>query len=177
MITELMTQPVVLNTKKQGIHYFFMAPWSVYPNMTLKEYVRQLDKRQRAAKTKAVVISDEDKTTHFVGCTEVSGLFKDEWATDWKATSDKIWTVVCNFWVGKWLEVTRAETMAANLGGYESTAALRGTRETLALISLPITVTKAEYDAVSEYDTHVYIVTTNSTNRRTVGAIALSPAN
>ena len=54
-------------------------------------------------------------------------------------------------WVGNWLEVTQAVKMAANRGGYESSAALHGTRETPALISAPSTVTKAEYYAVSEY--------------------------
>ena len=41
--------------------------------------------------------------------------------------------------------------MSAKRGGYESAASLRGTRETHELISAPSTVTKAEYDAVSEY--------------------------
>ena len=43
-----------------------MVPWSDSPDMTLQEYGRQLDKRQRAAKNQGVTISDEDKTTHFV---------------------------------------------------------------------------------------------------------------
>ena len=41
--------------------------------------------------------------------------------------------------------------MAAKRGEYEFAAALSGTKETPALISAPSTVTKAEYDAVSEY--------------------------
>ena len=41
--------------------------------------------------------------------------------------------------------------MAAKRGGYESAAALCRTRETPALNSDPSTVTRAEYDAVSEY--------------------------
>ena len=45
----------------------------------------------------------------------------------------------------------RAATMSAKHGGYESAAALHGTRETPALISAPSTVTREEYDAVSEY--------------------------
>ena len=44
MIAELRTHPVVLNAKKQEIRSFFMAPWSDSPDMTLKEYGRQLDK-------------------------------------------------------------------------------------------------------------------------------------
>ena len=59
--------------------------------------------------------------------------------------------MVHNVWVGKWIEVTRAMTMAAKCGGCESAAALRGTRETPAFYSAPITVTRAGYDAVSEY--------------------------
>ena len=54
-------------------------------------------------------------------------------------------------WVGNWLEVTRAATMAEKRGGYESAAALRGTRETPVLNSAPSAVTRVEYDAVSEY--------------------------
>ena len=119
--------------------------------MTLKEYDRQLDKRQRATKNQGVTISDEDKTTHFVRCVEDSGLFKDEWVTELEATSDRTWTVVRNVWVGKWLEFTRDTTMAAKRRGYDSSAALRGTRETPVLNSAPSTVTRAEYDAVSEY--------------------------
>ena len=41
--------------------------------------------------------------------------------------------------------------MSAKRGGYESAAALRRTRETPAPISAPGTVTREEYDAVSEY--------------------------
>ena len=71
-----MSHPVVLNAEKQEIRSLFMALWSDSPNMTLKEYVRQLDKRQRAAKTQGVTIFDEDKTTHFGGCAKDYGLFK-----------------------------------------------------------------------------------------------------
>ena len=65
--------------------------------------------------------------------------------------SDRSWTVVCNIWVGNWLEITRAAAMAEKRGGCESAAALRGKRATPAHISAPGTVTRAEYDAVSEY--------------------------
>ena len=41
--------------------------------------------------------------------------------------------------------------MVAECRGYDSAAALRGTRETPTLISATNTVTKAEYDAVLEY--------------------------
>ena len=78
-----------------------MALWSDSPNMTLKKYGRQLDKRQSAAKNQGVTISDEDKSTHFIGCAEDSGLFKEEWVTGWEATSDITWTVVRDVWVGK----------------------------------------------------------------------------
>ena len=81
MIAELMTHLVVLNSEKQEIRAFFMALWSDSPNMTLKEYNRQLDKQQRAAKKQGVTISDEDKTTHFVGCAKYSRLFKEELVT------------------------------------------------------------------------------------------------
>ena len=66
-----------------------MSPWSESLDMTLKEYGRQLDKRQRAAKNQGVTISDEDKKTHFVGCAKESGLFKEEWVMEWEATSDR----------------------------------------------------------------------------------------
>ena len=85
--------------------------------MTLKEYGRRLDKRQRAAKHIGVTISDEDKTTHFVGCAKDSGLFKEEWVTEWEATPKRTWNVVRDVWFGKWLEVMRATTMAAKRGG------------------------------------------------------------
>ena len=117
MIAELMTQPVVLNARKREIRAFLMAPWSDSPNMTLKEYGRQLDKRQRVAKIQGDTISDEDKTTHFVGCAKDSGIFKEEWVTKWEAMSDRTWTVVRDVWVGKCLEVTRAATVAAKRGG------------------------------------------------------------
>ena len=128
-----------------------MAPWSDSPNMTLKEYGRQIDKQQQAAKNQGVTISDHDKTTHFVGCTEDSRLFKEEWVTEWEAKSNRKWTVVRDFWVGNWLEVTRAATMAEKRGGYESSAALLRIRETPTLISVSRTVTRTEYDAVLEY--------------------------
>ena len=69
-----------------------------------------------------VTISDEDKTTHIVGCAEDSGLFKEEWVTEWEATADRLWTVVRDIWVGKWLEITQATTMEAKRGGYDSAA-------------------------------------------------------
>ena len=62
-----------------------------------------------------------------------------------------MWTVVRDIWVEKWLEITQAATMAAKRGGYESAAEMRGTRATPAPFSATGTVTRAEYDAVSEY--------------------------
>ena len=78
-----------------------MAPWSDSLNMTLKEYIRILDKQQREVKNQGVTICDKDKKTHFVRCAEDSGLFKEEWVTEWEATSDRTWTVVRDVWVGK----------------------------------------------------------------------------
>ena len=106
MIAELRTHPVVLNAEKRKIRSFFMAPWSDSSDMTLEEYGRQLDKQQRATKNQGVKISDEDKTTHFVGCAKDSGLFKEEWVIEWKATADRLWKVVRGIWVGKWLDIT-----------------------------------------------------------------------
>ena len=57
MITELRTHDVILNAEKWEIRSFFMAPWSDSPDMTLKEYGRQLGKRQRAAMNQGVTIS------------------------------------------------------------------------------------------------------------------------
>ena len=54
MIAELRTHPIVLNAEKWETRSFFMAPWSDSPDMTLKEYGRQLDKRQRALKNQGV---------------------------------------------------------------------------------------------------------------------------
>ena len=88
---------------------------------------------------------------HFVGCAEDSGLFKEEWVTEWEAMAERSWTVVRDIWFGKWLEITRAATMTAKLGGYELAAAMRGTRATPTPFSAPGTVTRVEYDAVSEY--------------------------
>ena len=90
-----------------------MALWSNSPDMTLKEYGRQLDKQQRVSKNEEVTISNEDKTIHFVGCAEDSGIFKEELITEWETTSDISWTVVRNVWVGKWLDITQATTMEA----------------------------------------------------------------
>ena len=120
MIAELRTHPVVLDTEKWEIRSFFMALWSDSPYMTLKEYGRQLDKQQRAAKNQGVTISDEDKTTHFVRCAEDFGLFKEEWITEWEATSNRSWTVVHDVWVRKWFKITQAATMAAKRGRYET---------------------------------------------------------
>ena len=97
------------------------------------------------------MISNKDKTMHFVGCAEDSGLFKEKWVTEWEATADRSWTVVREIWVRKRLKITRAATIAAKRGGYEAAAAMRGTRATPAPFSAPGTVTRAEYDAVSEY--------------------------
>ena len=47
--------------------------------MNLGEYARTLDKRQCAAKTFRVNISDGDKTTHLVVCVQHSELFEDKW--------------------------------------------------------------------------------------------------
>ena len=117
--------------------------------MTLKEYGRNLDKRQCAAKNQGVTISDEDKTTHFVRCSKDSGLFKEEWVTEWEATSDRSWTVVRDIWVGKWFEITQAATMASKPGGYKSATEMRvtGRQE---WVQRPGRVTRAEYDVVSE---------------------------
>ena len=55
----------------------------------------------RAEKNQGVTIFDEDKKNHFAGCAEDSGLFKEEWVTEWEATSNRSWTVVRDVWVGK----------------------------------------------------------------------------
>ena len=119
--------------------------------MTLKKYSTQLDKRQRVAKNQGVTIYDKDKTTHFVRCTKDSGLFKEEWVTEWEATSNRSWTVVCDVWVEKWLGIMRSTTMTEKRGGYELAAALCGTRETHAPILAEGTVTRAENNAVLDY--------------------------
>ena len=99
-----------------------MAPCSDSPDKTLEEYGRQINKQKSAAKNQGVMISDEDKTTHFVRCAKVSGLFKEEWVTEWEAKADILWMVVRNIWVRMWLEITRAVTIAEKRGGYESDA-------------------------------------------------------
>ena len=70
---------------------------------------------------------------------------------EWEAKSYRYWMVVHDIWVGKWIVITQAATMAAKRRGYESAAVLRGTRATPAPISAPGTVTRAEYNAISEY--------------------------
>ena len=69
MIKHLKTHPTIINDEKLEIRAAFFAPWYDAPDMNLGEYSRTLDKRQRDAKTSRMNISDEDKTTHFVGCT------------------------------------------------------------------------------------------------------------
>ena len=44
MIAELRTHPVVLNAEKREIRSSFTVLWSDSSDMTLKEYVHQLDK-------------------------------------------------------------------------------------------------------------------------------------
>ena len=58
--------------------------------------------------------------------------------------------MVRNIWVGKWLEIMRAATMAANRGGYKSAAEIRetGRQEWL---QRPGTLTRVQCDAISEY--------------------------
>ena len=47
--------------------------------MTLQEFAHELDKRQRKAKNQNVVIDDDDKVVHLVGCAQDSSLFEAEW--------------------------------------------------------------------------------------------------
>ena len=67
MLAHLGTQPLVLNEGKRVLHQDFFHPWSDAPNMTLQEFARELDKRQRKAKKQNVVIDDDDKVVHLVG--------------------------------------------------------------------------------------------------------------
>ena len=52
MLAHLRTQPVVLNKEKRVLRRDFFRPWSDSPNMNLQEFARELDKRQRKAKSK-----------------------------------------------------------------------------------------------------------------------------
>ena len=61
IIKQLETHPAILNEEKLDIRAAFFAPWSDAPDMNLGEYARTLDKRQCAAKTFRVNISDGDK--------------------------------------------------------------------------------------------------------------------
>ena len=79
IIKQLETHPAILNEEKLDIRAAFFAPWSDAPDMNLGEYARTLDKRQCAAKTFRVNISDGDKTTHLVVCVQHSELFEDKW--------------------------------------------------------------------------------------------------
>ena len=108
MIEQLETHPTIINKEKLEIRSAFFAPWYNAPDMNLGEYVGTLEKRQRTAKKLRVNIYDKDKTTHFIGCTQHSDLFEDEWMQKWETTIDRDWTVVCNIWVKKYREVTRA---------------------------------------------------------------------
>ena len=58
--------------------------------------------------------------------------------------------MVRDIWFGKWIKITQAATMAAKRGGYESAAEMRvtGRQE---WVQRPGTVTREEYDVVSEY--------------------------
>ena len=84
MLAHLHTQPVVLNEEKRVLRRDFFCPWSDAPNMTLQEFARELDKRQRKAKKQNVIIDDDDKVVHLVGCAQDSGLFEDEWVEKWE---------------------------------------------------------------------------------------------
>ena len=127
--------------------------WSDAPNMTLQEFTRELDKRQRKAKKQNVVIDDNGKVVHLVGCAQDSGLFEAEWVEKWELLPDRTWSVVRNQWVAKWKMVTRASDMAAKRGGYESTAALQAgtTSNSVSPESSSTSVSRADYDAVTEY--------------------------
>ena len=99
MIEQLKIYPTILNKEKIEIRAVFFAPWSDAPDMNLGEYARTLNKCQRAAKTFRLNISDEDKTTHFVGCAQHFELFEDKWTQKWEAALKRYWTVVCDIWV------------------------------------------------------------------------------
>ena len=73
MLAHLRTQPVVLNEEKRVLHWDLFRPWSYAPNMTLQEFARELDKHQRKAKKQNVVIDDDDKVVHSVGCAQNLG--------------------------------------------------------------------------------------------------------
>ena len=57
--------------------------------MTLQEFARELDQRQRKAKKQKINIYNEDKVVHFVGCAQDSGLFEAEWVEKWEVNSNR----------------------------------------------------------------------------------------
>ena len=118
ILAHLRTQPVVLNEEKRVLRRDFFRPWSEAPNMNLQEFARKLDKRQRKAKKQNVIIDDDDKVVHLVGCAQDSGLFKAKWVEKWEVSLNRTWSVVRDQWVAKWKMVTRASDMAAKRGGY-----------------------------------------------------------
>ena len=60
MLAHLRTQPVVFNEEKRVLRQDFFRPWSDAPNMNLQEFARKLDKRQRKASKKNVIIDDDN---------------------------------------------------------------------------------------------------------------------
>ena len=128
MIEQIETHPTILNKENLEIRAAFFAPCSDAPDMNLGEYSRTLDKLQRDAKTLRMNISDEDKTTNFVGCAQHSKMFEEKWTQKWEATINRGWTVVYDIWVNKYGEVTHATMMAEKRSGYKSDAALRSGR-------------------------------------------------
>ena len=121
--------------------------------MTLQEFARELDKRQQKAKKQNVVIDDDDKVVHLVGCAQDLVLFEAEWVENWEVSPDRTWSVVHDQWVTNWKMVTHASDMAAKRGGYESAAALRAgtTANSEAPASIATSVSRAKYNAVVEY--------------------------
>ena len=123
---QLQTWYVISNGDKLKTMEYFHAPWTETPDAHASTYAAQLDERQLECVDFDVEISDAEKTMHYVGQMEKSGLFEPKFIDDYDDGVNKSWATTTNHFVKQYDRETRSVRREADSKDYESMAAIRG---------------------------------------------------
>eukprot|EP00584_Thalassiosira_punctigera_P003639 CAMPEP_0172533752 /NCGR_PEP_ID=MMETSP1067-20121228/6340_1 /TAXON_ID=265564 ORGANISM="Thalassiosira punctigera, Strain Tpunct2005C2" /NCGR_SAMPLE_ID=MMETSP1067 /ASSEMBLY_ACC=CAM_ASM_000444 /LENGTH=437 /DNA_ID=CAMNT_0013318427 /DNA_START=299 /DNA_END=1609 /DNA_ORIENTATION=- len=116
----------ITNEQKIAIKKQFFAPWSETPDVHVKTYRAQLDRRQIECGNLDVTISDNNKVLHFVGEMENSGLFTCKFLDKMEDSGAVDWVTTVKNWSKEFDKIGRGRERAAERKreGYSSAAAV-----------------------------------------------------
>ena len=126
MLNHLCTWYNITNAHQLAIKIHFVALWGETPDTHANTYAWQLDKRQAKCADLKVVITDDNKTLHFIGQMYAADVFDRNFLDDWEDAVVNDWAAIVAHFKVEFDKIGRARERAAERaeGVYSSAAAL-----------------------------------------------------